>query len=161
MNKKLILIADDDRDLVNILSARCRHIGLSVSVAYDARAAFTAISQQRPDLVCLDVNMPSGSGLALCEMLANDEDMSAIPVIMLTGSSEEETIRRCHSMCAYYVQKSHDVWHRVEPILRELLGIKPDGESKEQYPDMAIYGQGLSHLIDVVTSSKSSVGVER
>jgi CheY-like chemotaxis protein len=87
--------------------------------------ALTLAHQQQPDLICLDVNMPSGSGLSVCEMLTADDQVSSIPVIMLTGRADEETVRRCHTMCAYYVLKSRDTWGRVEPILRELLQLPP------------------------------------
>ena len=42
---------------------------------------------------------------------------------MLTGRSDEETIRRCHNSCAYYVAKCSNVWPRVEALLRELLDL--------------------------------------
>ena len=56
-------------------------------------------------MICLDVNMPGGSGLSACEMISQDEDLAGIPVIILTGCYDEETIRRCHKMSAYYVLK--------------------------------------------------------
>ena len=125
MQSKTVLIADDDRDLVQVLKFRCNQLGLNVISAHDAMTALALAHQQEPDLICLDVNMPSGSGLSVCEMLAADDRLSSIPVIMLTGRADEETIRRCHTMCAYYVLKSRDIWDRVEPILRELLELPP------------------------------------
>ena len=125
MTTKTILIADDDSDLADVLAMRCRQLGLRALVAYDGLTALTLVDEQSPDLVCLDVNMPLGSGLGVCEMLQPDEALASIPVVVLTGRSDEETIRRCQSMGAYYVLKSRDVWQRVEPILRELLDIDP------------------------------------
>ena len=72
--------------------------------------------------MCLDVNLPGGNGLSLCEMLCTDDRMADIPKIILTGRSDPDTIRRCHSMCAYYVEKSSDVWERMGPLLIEVLG---------------------------------------
>ena len=123
MTPKTVLIADDDHDLTDAIAIRCRQLGVQVLVAYDARTAFTSICQSHPDVICLDVKMPSGSGLSVCEMLNNDEELSSIPIIMLTGKSDEQTIRRCHEMCAYYVLKSTNVWERLAPILCELLDI--------------------------------------
>jgi CheY-like chemotaxis protein len=71
--------------------------------------------------VILDVNMPSGSGLGVCEIMAADEQLRGVPVIVLTGCSDQETIRRCHDMMVFYVQKGADVWNRIEPLVRELL----------------------------------------
>jgi CheY-like chemotaxis protein len=100
------------------------------------------IRQHRPDLICLDVSMPSGSGLAVCEMLANDEELCSVPVIMLTGSYDDETIRRCHSMSAHYVLKSRDVWRRLEPVVSKLLGIQSPGVNTTETPGQA--GRGHS-----------------
>jgi len=78
-----------------------------------------------PDLMILDINMPAGNGLSVCEMLATDPGSSAIPVIILTGRNDPDTIRRCHDMLAYYVLKCPDVWRRVEPVVFELMDIEP------------------------------------
>jgi CheY-like chemotaxis protein len=75
----------------------------------------------RPDVVCLDVDMPAGNGLGVCEMLSSDTACRTIPIIILTGRTDPETIMRCHSLCAYYVEKCPDVWSRIEPLLKELL----------------------------------------
>jgi CheY-like chemotaxis protein len=123
VGKRSILIADDDIDLVNILTTRCRALGLEVDSAYNAMTALGKIEENQPDLVILDVNMPAGNGLGVCEMMANHEQLSSIPVIMLTGHCDQETIRRCRSLQAHYVAKSHDIWSRVERLLRSFLDI--------------------------------------
>ena len=132
MKSKTVLIADDDRDLVQVLKLRCNQLGLNVVGAHDAMTALALAHQEQPDLICLDVNMPSGSGLSVCEMLTADERLSSIPVIMLTGRTDEETIRRCHAMRAYYVLKSRDIWDRVEPILRQCLELPPADTDTEE-----------------------------
>ena len=118
---KSILIADDDRNLVDALAVRCRTLGLTVRIAHDARTALNIIFDDRPDVACLDVNMPFGNGLCVCEMLASDERFVSLPVIVLTGKTDLETVRRCHNLCAYYVPKSADLWSRIGPLLHELL----------------------------------------
>jgi CheY-like chemotaxis protein len=123
MTTKTILIADDDVDLLAVLAARSRRLGLEVRTARDAVETLNRVQQAPPDVVCLDVNMPCGNGLSVCEMLATDPRFRSLPVIVMTGRSDEGTVRRCHDLCAYYVLKSSDVWKRVEPLLRELLGI--------------------------------------
>jgi DNA-binding response OmpR family regulator len=121
VNDKTILIADDDRHLVHLLASRCRRLGLKVFSAHDAFTALTTVKSERPDMVCLDVEMPAGNGLSVCEMLASDETCRSIPIAILTGKSDPDTIMRCHNLCAYYVEKSPDVWSRLEPLVKELL----------------------------------------
>jgi DNA-binding response OmpR family regulator len=123
MNSPRILIADDDRELVGMLTLRCRQLGVTVETAYDALTALNCMRSRTPDLVCLDVNMPSGNGLSACEMLASEPAWATIPVIILTGRTDPETIMRCHQLCAYYVLKGGEIWLRVEPLIRELLPI--------------------------------------
>jgi DNA-binding response OmpR family regulator len=124
MKNKSILIADDDADIVELLTRRCRALGLEVDSANNAMTALGKAEEDAPDLVILDVDMPYGNGLSVCEMMASHEELRSIPVIMLTSSSREETIRRCHQLCAYYVLKCPDVWPRIEPVLRELLALE-------------------------------------
>lgn len=121
LSGKSILIADDDRHLVYVLSLRCQELGVDVRQAYDCVSALTQIHANCPDVVCLDVNLPGGNGLSLCEMLCTDDRLADIPKIVLTGRSDPDTIRRCHSMCAYYVEKASDVWERIRPLLLEVL----------------------------------------
>jgi len=122
MSIESIVIADDDIDLVDILRRRCESLGLKVYTAYDAFNALNLIHERQPDLVCLDVNMPSGSGLSVLEMLAHHDSLASTPVIIMTGDSDHETIRRCYDLCAFYVEKSSDVWSRLEPLMYEFLG---------------------------------------
>lgn len=117
----MILIADDDGDLVQLLAIHCRSHGFGVETACDAMTALRKIDQIRPTLVILDVDMPAGDGLLVREMMAANENLSSIPVIILTGRSDEDTIRRCHNSCAFYVAKCPDVWPRIEPLLSEIL----------------------------------------
>ncbi len=124
MLPKTILIADDEKDLVDALVFRRQRLGLKTVAVRDAMTALSAVDAVLPDLVCLDVKMPGGNGLAACEMMASDPRLASIPVIILTGSTDEETVRRCHEMSAYYVLKGPDVWNRVEPLVRELLGLE-------------------------------------
>ena len=121
MSKNNVLIADDDDDLVEVLLRRCESIGLKVDTANNAMTALGKIEESLPDAVILDVDMPMGSGLCVAEMMSMHEELKSIPVIMLTGSKSHETVRRCHSMCAYYIPKCPQVWSRVKPLLCELL----------------------------------------
>ena len=166
MITKTILIADDDYELVEVLAMRCRQLGLNVLSAYDGMSALAMIDEKMPDLICLDVNMPLGDGLGVCEMMAPDKLLASIPVIVLTGRSDDETVRRCQSMGAHYLHKSHDVWPLLRPLLYELLELgHPEPEDAETcdptgWDDLAPAGTGrcLTRLIEVVTHGDSGGG---
>ncbi len=135
MNQKTVLIVDDDFQLTSALAARCRHIGLQTQEAHNALTALAKIEECAPDLVCLDVNMPTANGLSICEMMASDPKTAKTPVIVLTGQKDAETIRRCRDLCAYYVHKSTEVWRRMEPVIYELLDIDPPDAKQESNSD--------------------------
>jgi CheY-like chemotaxis protein len=98
-------------------------LGLEAARAYDGATALEIIDEIEPDLVILDVNMPGGNGINLCQMMAGDDCLRKIPVIIMTGRKDEATIRGCHELLAYYVLKSPNVWARLEPLIRELLAL--------------------------------------
>jgi CheY-like chemotaxis protein len=127
----LVLIADDDPDLCNVLALRCRALKLEVQIASNATDALRMMEERTPDLVILDVAMPNGSGLAVCEMMSHHEKLKQLPVVMLTGKKDSRTIQRCHEMCAYYVTKCDDVWGRLRPLVTSLLELNVDASSED------------------------------
>ena len=121
--KKLVLIADDDENVVDLVARRCETLGLRTERAYDGKSALEKVMAHEADLIVLDVNMPGGSGLTVCEMLSRDPHLKTIPVIMLTGRKDDKTVRSCHDLLAYYMPKGADMWARLEPLMEELLGL--------------------------------------
>jgi CheY-like chemotaxis protein len=142
MDRKTILIADDDSDLADALAKRCEHLGLKAVLAYDGLSTLRGIAQCPPDIVCLDLNMPFGGGMDVCRALAEDAVLSSVPIIVLTGRSDAETIRYCRSMGVHYVLKSRDVWSCVEPLIRRLLDLAPGGRDGREVAGEAISGLG-------------------
>ena len=137
-NIKRILIADDDECLVDALARRCQALGVHVERAYDGMSALEKIDTLEPELVILDVNMPSGSGLRVCEMVARDPNLKAIPIIILTGRTDGETIASCNRLDAYYVPKGPDIWTRLELLVVDLLGIERSQTAEREQPKTAV-----------------------
>ena len=75
-------------------------LGLDVRVAYSGLAALKSACQEPPDLICLDVDMPGGNGFSACELLTGEDQLAQVPIIILTGKTDSDTIRRCHHLCA-------------------------------------------------------------
>ena len=143
LNQKRILIADDDKQLVDVLSRRCQSLGLEVIETYDALSALKLVYTCAPDVLCLDVNMPPGGGLSVCEMLSKDDTYAEISAIMLTGEKDDDTIRRCHEMCAHYVEKGGDIWSRVEPLLVDLLKLSAPPDEVPETPTASDEGAAV------------------
>lgn len=83
MNK--VLIVDDDRQIVEMLSIVLSEEGFEVIPAYDGEHALQAVRDTMPDLVLSDVMMPRLSGLEMCSRMKADPAVSAIPVILMTA----------------------------------------------------------------------------
>ena len=121
--RKTIVVADDDADIRDLLISRFEGLGCRVLEASSSLEALHVIEGALPDLVCIDVDMPLGSGLSVAELVSADSRLNTIPMIVLTGKTDPATIRRCHEMMAYYVPKTEDVWSRIEPLVADELGL--------------------------------------
>ena len=121
---KTILIVDEDRDLVKQLGDRCRSMGLTVKRAHSAYDAMSIMDERLPDLVCLDVHMPTGADLSICQMMTTDDEAARIPVIVMTETKTEHTVALAADMCAYFVRKSPTLQDRIEPVVEELVDIQ-------------------------------------
>ena len=93
--------------------------------AGNAIIAWQKIEENEPHLVVLDVNMPCGNGLSVCETMADHPRLRGVPVIILTGDKDQNIQRRCYGLSAYYVPKCQNVWPRIKPLLHQLLPLAP------------------------------------
>ncbi|MEN8685927.1 MAG: response regulator [Desulfuromonadales bacterium] len=92
MDKAHVLIIEDDASVCELLFSCLTKTGYRVSVAHRGEAALGQIEEDPPALVILDLNLPGMNGLDVCRVMRRDQWMSKIPVLMLTGQSEEDDI---------------------------------------------------------------------
>jgi DNA-binding response OmpR family regulator len=83
------LVVDDDRVLADVLAFTLRREGFEVVLAHDGEAALRCWTEEQPDLVVLDVNMPRLDGFAVCRRIRAQADT---PIILLTVRGEEDDI---------------------------------------------------------------------
>jgi DNA-binding response OmpR family regulator len=86
-----ILVVDDDPDLLALVAFALTNAGYAVVRAADAGPAIAAFDRELPNLVLLDINLPSGNGFDVCRSI---RDRSQVPVMMLTARGEEEDLVR-------------------------------------------------------------------
>lgn len=84
-----VLVVDDNRDVVEILSLLLSRYGLTVLRAFDGRECLEAIRSRPVDLVILDVMMPEMDGLQVCAELKRTS--RSLPVILLTAKDDMAT----------------------------------------------------------------------
>jgi DNA-binding response OmpR family regulator len=84
-----VLLADDDIDLLDLMTYAMRREGYNVLTARDGQQALHRYETERPDIVLLDANLPKVNGFEVCRRLRHDSD---IPIIMVTARDEEEDV---------------------------------------------------------------------
>jgi CheY-like chemotaxis protein len=88
-NVKTVLVVDDDPDARDFLTTVLEDAGFGTTTAKDGTEAIAAIEEGAPDLVALDITMPEKSGVAVYRRLKEDEQLKSIPVIIITGVSDD------------------------------------------------------------------------
>lgn len=82
----LVLIAEDDPDILDLIVACLASIDCRIVTAPDGRAALDLIGEQAPDLAVLDIRMPHVDGLEITRRLKSDPATSSVRVLVLTAS---------------------------------------------------------------------------
>jgi DNA-binding response OmpR family regulator len=90
----LILIADDDPDILALVSFRLERAGYEVVQARNGEEAVQVALATRPDLAVIDVMMPRIDGYEATRQLRQQEETSRMPIILLTARVQEEDIAR-------------------------------------------------------------------
>jgi len=86
----VIVIADDDADMLRILSRTLQLEGFHTVAAQDGAQALSLVHKHKPDLIILDIMMPGIDGFAAAKRLKKDEKTSIIPIIMVTAFNETD-----------------------------------------------------------------------
>ena len=88
MMQKKILIADDEKDIVELIGYNLEREGFSVYRAFDGGKAWETVNAERPDLVILDLMMPVMPGMEVCRRIRKQETTASLPIIMLTAKAD-------------------------------------------------------------------------
>jgi DNA-binding response OmpR family regulator len=104
-----VLIVDDDQDLAESVALGLNRQGFITTLADRADLGLALARSDRPDVILLDYGLPDMDGFAVCQQLEENRTTASIPVIMLSGSVEDEMIRRARAAgCHFYLQKPYD-----------------------------------------------------
>src|ERR1700722_2751067 len=89
---RCIVVADDDPTIVSLVKLRLELAQYDVVGTNDAVAAVAMVRAKMPAAVILDVQMPGGGGLSALARIKSDPQLSGLPVMMLTGERNTETV---------------------------------------------------------------------
>ncbi len=125
--KKRILVVDDERDLVDLISMNLQRHGYEVFTANDGKMGLELARKQGPDLILLDLMMPGLTGQEVATRLKGDPQTATLPILMLTARGEETDIIVGLSLGADdYVTKPFSMkvlMARVAAVLRRKVGV--------------------------------------
>ncbi len=86
---KTILVIEDERDLLELISFNLEKEGYRVITAMDGASGLETARNSLPDLILLDLMLPGMTGIEICKILKRNEKTSKTPIIMLTAKGEE------------------------------------------------------------------------
>ena len=146
-----VLVVDDEpmvsRGLTSLLGKR----GLAVTALNDPLRFWTVLDEVKPNLVLLDLEMPKLSGTELCRAIRSDRRWSALPVIFLTGHTDQASVQRIFAAGADdYVGKPFVPAELTVRIESRLTGVKARRTPLETDP-----------LTGLATGGKATEVIER
>lgn len=116
-----ILVAEDERDIRELIGFTLRFAGYEVVLANNGQEAVEKAPGEQPDLILLDVRMPKMTGYEACRELKNDPQTEGIPVVFLSAKGQEGEIEEgLASGALEYIVKPFapdDLTRQVEEIL--------------------------------------------
>lgn len=127
---RILLIEDNQDDIELTLEAlQDSKVRIEIEVVSDGMAAMAFLRREgvyadkpRPDLILLDLNLPLKDGREVLKEIRGDQDLTDIPVVVLTTSEDEEDILRAYKLHANcYIAKPVD-FVRFTEIIRQVEG---------------------------------------
>ena len=131
-DRQVILLVDDDREIVKVLSRLLELEGYQVYGAYDGMEALEVLTRHEVHLVLLDVMMPGMDGYKVCEKIRENSD---VPIILVTAKGEDyERVMGLDIGADDYVVKPFnplELTARVKSQLRRYTQLNPNSGPKE------------------------------
>ena len=120
-NRPVVLAADDDKDILELITFRLERSGYTVLQARDGEEALRLAQTEKPNLAVLDVMMPKLDGFELTRRLRADAATSRMPIILLTARGQEADVQQGFNAGADdYIRKPfspQELRARVQAIL--------------------------------------------
>jgi len=126
MEKKKILIVEDDNFVAEVYFAKLTEMGYEAILAQNGEEGLSALKRDKIDLILLDILMPIMNGMEMLEEIKKNEGWKNIPVILLTNVGEKESIQKVREMgVKNYLIKSHftpaEVIEKIESVFKDNL----------------------------------------
>lgn len=125
MNKKKVVLAEDDKFYIKIYKHALETEGYEVIVAVNGVEASDAMKNKNPDLVLLDLIMPVKNGFEVLEEVSTDPKLSKIPIVILSNLGQTSDVEKGKGLGAVdYIIKSDESLSGVMKKVKEHLQSK-------------------------------------
>ena len=145
MNKKQVLVVDDDKDIRDLLATYLSKNNFNVIKAEDGIEMDAQLAMHQPDLIILDIMMPGDDGFVLCQRI---RQTSNVPIIMLTANSDEmDRVLGLEIGADDYIAKPfspRELLARIKALLRRSSFAQPEHHE----PEKVRYYQFLNWVFD-------------
>ncbi len=123
-SKLSVLLLEDDELQIQVLSRHLEALNLEVLAAGTIAAASAILRDNRVHLAILDIHLPDGNGLELCEQIDSNPALSGLPIIMLSSMTEGDLVRRTRAAGGcYFIGKPYDP-NVLLVIIERALGLE-------------------------------------
>lgn len=120
-DKTLVLIADDEEDIKIILSMYLENMGYDIVTAYDGLDALETIKERKPDIILMDIMMPTLDGIEVVRQIKAIDSLKDIPVIMLTAAAHSSMVEKAMAAGAEdYIAKPFEP-EKVHEVIQHIL----------------------------------------
>lgn len=120
MEKKRILVVDDEETVCNALKRFLTKKGYDVTTVLSGKEAVTKVKQERPHIVLLDIRMPDMDGIETLKRIKEID--KEVGIVMITAIDEDETGRECIKLGAYdYITKPCSLDYLENVLMVKLL----------------------------------------
>jgi two-component system phosphate regulon response regulator PhoB len=153
MEKKKILVVDDEPDVTDLVAYHLKAKGFHVETLNEATSSISKSRNFHPDLIILDIMMPQLNGIQICRILRTDNKLAHIPIIFLTAKSEpQDRIEGLESGADDYLAKPFspkELVLRVDSILRRVSAAPQLAAARIQIGDILLDSD--THRVTVQT----------
>ncbi len=117
-----ILVVEDDKFLRELISRKLSDEGFDITQAVDGEDGIEKIKQVKPDLILLDLILPSIDGFEVLSRIKEDPSVASIPVIILSNLGQKEEIEKGLSLGAVdFLIKAHFTPGEIIDKIKTLL----------------------------------------
>lgn len=122
IEKRKILVVEDDRSLQSVIVEMLSQEGYETISAFDGEEGLAKLSQEKPDLVLLDIILPKKDGFEFLSQMKNNPETKEVPVLILTNLEEVDKVQKAVDLGAttFMIKSDYSIREVLEKV-REAL----------------------------------------